>query len=249
MGIRKKVALGFLCLGFLLIGAGAVSFFELNRVGKRTQQVLDAGNNNMAVSRELLDGAEMQHLSLLYSYSRGGSSGYDSLYLAGRQMFTAAIERGQTEGQVGLDAIRMAFDNYEEVTRNFFFDEHYYESDWLRTSYWSAYRDLTGAIKEFMTRSEHTIALQAEKIEHAAYRAITPSLVTIGVLLLLLFVLLYFIDLYYMRPVVKMNKGIEAWLKFRTPLNLTVEGKDETLDLKNNVEQLIDLARKNDAKS
>ena len=114
----------------------------------------------------------------------------------------------------------------------------------LRKSYWNTYLDLTSAIKEFMTRSEYTLGIRAETIEHAAYRAITPSLVTMGVILLLLFVLLYFIDLYYMKPVVKMNKGIGDWLKFRSPFNVSVEGKDETLELKENIEQLIDIAKK-----
>lgn len=247
MGIRKKVALGFACLGLLLIGSGAVSFFELQRIGKRTQQILDDSNSNMAISRDLLDGAEMQHLSLLYSYGRG-AVGYDSLYLAGRKMLADALERARDEKKEGIDAVQTAFDTYEQVTRDYFFNEHDFESDWLKESYWNAYMKLTRTVKEFMTRSEQSLGIKAEKIEHAAYRAITPSLVTIGVLLLLLFVLLYFIDFYYMKPVVKMNKGIENWLKFRTPFNVGAESKDETLELRNNIEKLIDLARKGEQK-
>jgi methyl-accepting chemotaxis protein len=134
------------------------------------------------------------------------------------------------------------------MTRDLFLEEHDYQSDWLLTTYWDAYVELTTAIKEFMTNSEQRLAIRAGRIEQAAYRAITPSLVTTGVVLLLLFVLLYFIDFYYMRPVIKLNKGVAAWLKFRAPFNVTVEGRDETLQLKNNVEQLIEAAKRADQK-
>jgi methyl-accepting chemotaxis protein len=248
MGIRKKVSLGFLCLGLLLVGAGVVSFFELNRVGKRTQQILEASNNNMATSRELLDGAEMQHLSLLNSYTRQ-SVGYDSLYLTGRKMVADALDRARKEEEEDLDAVVEAFDKYDRMTRDLFLDGADIQSDFLLTTYWDAYMKLTTAIKEFMTNSEETLGIRAARIEHAAYRAITPSLVTTGVVLLLLFVLLYFIDFYYMKPVIKLNKGVAAWLKFRAPFNVTIEGRDETLELKNNIEQLIDTAKRGDLKN
>jgi HAMP domain-containing protein len=247
MGIRKKVSLGFLCLGLLLVGAGVVSFFELNRVGKRTQQILEASNSNMATSRDLLDGAEMQHLSLMNGYCRQ-VVGYDSLYLAGRKMFADALDRAHKDGQDGLDAVEGAFDSYDRMTRNTFFDAPQYRSDWLLTTYWDSYTDLTTAIKEFMINSEETLAYRAGRIEQAAYRAITPSLVTTGVVLLLLLVLLYFIDFYYMRPVIKLNRGVAAWIKFRSPFNVAVEGRDETLELKNNIEQLIETAKRADTK-
>jgi hypothetical protein len=247
MGIRKKVSLGFLCLGLLLVGAGVVSFFELNRVGKRTQQILESSNSNMATSRQLLDGAEMQHLSLLNGYCQQ-ALGYDSLYLAGRKMLSDALDRTHKDGQEGLDAVELAFDNYDQMTLNLFSEGANYQSDWLLTTYWDAYVELTTAIKEFMSSSEQTLGIRAGRIEQAAYRAITPSLVTTGVVLLLLFVLLYFIDFYYMGPVIRLNKGVAGWLKFRAPFNVTIEGRDETLELKNNIEQLIEVAKRADQK-
>jgi hypothetical protein len=247
MGIRKKVSLGFLCLGLLLVGAGVVSFFELNRVGNRTQQILEASNVNMELSHAMLDGAEMQHISLMSSYIRH-SRGYDSLYLAGRKMLARAIDRAEKEAPLGLDSVKSAFDNYDAVARNFLVGELNDQSDWLHTTYWSCYMGLTSAIKQFMTTSEQTLASRAGRIEQAAYRAITPSLVTMGVILLLLFVLLYFIDFYYMKPVIWLNKAVTVWLKFRTPFNVTIEGRDETLDLKNNIEQLVEVAKRADTK-
>ncbi len=249
MGIRTKVTIGFVSLALLVMGAGAVSFFELTRIGKRTQQILDASNLNMTISRELLDGAEMQHMSLLHNYSTGTAAGYDSLYLAGRRMFADGLEKGQEAGITVINVIGGAFDDYEMVAGAYFADSLHYDSNWLEADYWRAYMNLTSAIKEYMTGSEFNLGSQAERIEHNAYRAITPSLVTLGVILLLLFVLLFFIDIYYIKPVVKMNKSLDGFIKYHTPFNVSFEGKDEAFELKENIEELVDkVKRKNNEK-
>lgn len=248
MGIRKKVALGFICLGLLLAGSAAVSLFELDRIGKRTRQILEAGNISMDISRGMLDGAEMQNMSLMHGFGPM-SPGYDSLYVAGRTMFTDALARGREAEITAMDGIETAFTGYENLTSLYFSYPELFDREWLRTDYWESYTALTTAVKEYMTGSEHNLGVRAANIEHNAYRAITPSLVTTGVLMMLLFVLLYFIDFYYMRPVIALNRGIEGWLKFRSPFNVRAEGMDETSGLKENVEKLIDLARKSDLKN
>ncbi len=250
MGLRKKIITGFVSLALLVMGAGAVSYFELTRIGNRTQQILDNGNRNMTISRELLDGAEMLHLSILHSYSTGAAAaGYDSLYLQGRRMFSDGLVKGRELGESDMDDIEKAFTDYETVTRSYFFDSLNYGNDWLSTNYWSAYMSLTSAVKEYMTGSEYNLGSQAERIEHSAYRAITPSLITLAVILLLLFVLLYFIDIYYIRPVVRMNKSLVGVIKYHTPFNVTFEGRDEVFELKENIDELIDQAKRNKVES
>lgn len=241
MGIRRKIIIGFVSLALLVMGAGGVSLFELTRIEKNTRQILDAGNQTMKISRELLDGAEMQHLSLLHTYSTGNSSaGYDSMFLAGRKMFTDALELGRETRSEAISGIDDAFQNYERLTREYFTGSVDHETDWLRSDYWNAYLNLTTAVKEYMTGTEYDLGRQAENIEENAYRAITPSLVTLGVILLLLFVLLYFIDLYYIKPVVRMSGSLDGWVKYNTPFNPRFEGRDEAFELKENIEELID---------
>ena len=244
MGIRTKVTIGFVSLAALVMGAGAVSFFELTRIGNRTQQILDASTRNMTISRELLDGAELQHLSLLHNYTTGTAAGYDSLYLAGRQMFAAGLEEGQEAGITEMNVIGRAFDDYEKVAGSYFADSMHYESNWLEADYWHAYTLLTSTVKEYMTGAEYNLGTQAERIEHNAYRAITPSLVTLGVIMLLLFVLLFFIDFYYIRPVVKMNESLDGFIKYHSPFNVTFEGKDEVSELKENIGELTDKVKR-----
>ncbi len=240
MGIRRKVTIGFACLAALVAGSGAVSFFELQYIGAETRRILDDSNRNMTISRELLDGAEMLHLALLHDYTLGSlSGGNDSLYTAGRKLFADALAKGHEAGETAIDGIEAAYAGYEVVVRGYFTSGAYFESDWLKTNYWTAYMRLTDAIKEYMTGAEYNLGTHAAFLRHNAYRAITPSLVTLGVVLLLLVLLLYFIDIYYMKPVVAMNRSVEGWLSSGTPFNAKVDGRDETGELKENIMELI----------
>lgn len=85
----------------------------------------------------------------------------------------------------------------------------------------------------------------AGELEHIVYRSIMPSLVTLVVVLLLLVLLLYFIDLYYIKPVVAMNKGVKDWLAAGVPFRVSFEGRDETSELGENISELVSRARKN----
>jgi len=60
----------------------------------------------------------------------------------------------------------------------------------------------------------------------------------------LLVLLLYFIDLYYIKPVVVMNKGVKDWLAAGVPFRVAVEGKDETGELGENITELVSRAKK-----
>ncbi len=249
MGIRRKVTIGFACLAALVAGAGVVSFFELRHIGTETRLILDESNRNMTISRELLDGAEMLHLALLHDYTVGSfNGGNDSLYTAGRRLFADALAKGHEAGQTAMDGIQAAYSRYEGVVREYFTSGAYFESDWLKTNYWTTYMRLTDAIKEYMTGAEYNLGTHAAVLRHNAYRAITPSLVTLGVVLLLLVLLLYFIDIYYMKPVVAMNRSVKGWLSSAAPFNAKVEGKDETGELKENIMELIARIKKSAVK-
>lgn len=99
-----------------------------------------------------------------------------------------------------------------------------------------------GAIKD---REQKLFGEYAGELEHIVYRSIMPSLVTLVVVLLLLVLLLYFIDLYYIKPVVAMNKGVKDWLAAGVPFRVSFEGRDETSELGENISELVSRARKN----
>ena len=50
----------------------------------------------------------------------------------------------------------------------------------------------------------------------------------------------YFINLYYIDPVLRITGGLKAYLNSRIPFKVSVEGRDEVYRLKEYIESLID---------
>lgn len=211
MGIRKKVMIGFICLGVLLLVAGAVSYFELTRIEKHTREILEAGTGNTAILRARLERAYAEYTETVRRYS--ADSLHDSRLLD-NSLYGAELQARR---------------------------------DSLRTAGHDGWLDLTTALGNYLDDAEYDTGTHIDNVENSVYRAITPSLVTVGVVLLLLFVLLFFIDIYYIRPVVKMEKSLEGFLKFNSPFNVTFEGRDEVHKLKEHIGELVDAVRKKSA--
>lgn len=65
-----------------------------------------------------------------------------------------------------------------------------------------------------------------------AYRAVTPVLISLVVMIATVLMLFYFTMLYCVNPIVAMNKGLGQYLTFRIPFAVKAECKDEILELK-----------------
>ena len=238
MGIRKKITIGFLILAMLLVFSGIVSFFQLSRIGAETQNILRLSQRNMELAREMLDAAEEQNFALLQMFM-GENLDYDTLFMEGKERFAIALDNARAEGFTGLDSIAAAYQRYEESAKYYVLHSIEGDTEWFIDEYGTNYHRLTDAVKAYMTSSQNSLAPQALVIEKNAYRAITPSIITIGVMLLVVLMFLYFIDLYYVQPVVKINRSLGDYLSFNTPFNVQMEGKDETFELKEKIEELI----------
>jgi len=238
MGIRKKIIIGFLSLAALLVFSSIVSFFELGRVGTKAQQILAAGEHSMELSSSMLDAAQEQNFAVLQTFITGQTL-YDTIFIAGRDSFAAALETAEKHGLTGLDSLKTAFDAYQKSSEMYMVKGFISDNAWLLGDYQNAYRRLIHEIKIYMTHSQNTLGPQARALETSAYRAITPSLITTGVMILIVLMFLYFIDLYFVLPVIKINKSLGDYLAYKVPFNVPLESRDEPMQLKEKIEELI----------
>lgn len=238
MGIRRKVMVGFLVLTVLLLFSSVVSFMELKRIGTQTQGILAASNKSLTLARTMLDAIDNQSYALQQMFIAGDQS-YDTLYSANIAVFANALEGAKNDRLAGIDSIEIAFNDYMDVAQYYRVRSAMPDVDWYNNEYASAYNRLSGAIKEYMTSSQNAIGPQALAIEHNAYRAITPSIITLGVILLIVLMLWYFLYIYGIKVILKLNRGLGDYLKYGIPFNVDIDGQDETVELRDNIAKLI----------
>ncbi len=94
-----------------------------------------------------------------------------------------------------------------------------------------------------MTSTQSSLAPRAEQMKTNAYRAVTPVLISLAVMIAIVLMLYYFILVYCVRPVERMDKGLDDYLSFRMPFAVKGEFKDEMLSLREKIEALINLTK------
>lgn len=238
--MRRKITAGFLVLILLLLFSGVVSFLELAWLTKRTEAILESSARNAELSKRMLDGVEQQNSSLLEMIALH-TEHYDSLFRAGGIEFDAALEEASEMGAADTDlgGIIRERDRYRDLAAGFLNDT--YDDD-LRSflgTCQSSYNDLTAAIKEYMNNSRYSMEARAIQLESNAYRAIIPAIITLVVAITIIMVFMFLIELYFTRPVIKIQKSLNNYLKHNIPFNVTVEGRDEVARLKEDIETLI----------
>lgn len=246
MGIREKIRLGFLALGLLLFFSGLISFFELSKLSRSTQSMLGASLKNMELSKTMLDAVQDQNTALLQIIVSGRSDREsDSLLHAGREKFEAAISDAKISIRDLRDSFGLAANTaYNETVGAYLRDSLRKENvDWFVDIYKTSYSDLTSSIKNFMVSSQNMMDAKARRLEDNAYRATMPGFIALVIAIVIVLIFYYFVNLYYITPVLKIDSALKAYLDSKMPFKVTVEGKDEVYRLKERIESLIDQSK------
>lgn len=114
---------------------------------------------------------------------------------------------------------------------------------WYTEEYEAVYLRLTAAVKAYMTSTQSSLAPDTERLKRNAYRAVTPVLISLLVMIAVLLMFYYFMAIYCVNPIIKMNRSLGDYLAYRVPFVVKAECKDELLELKNRIDSLIQQLR------
>lgn len=274
-GLRKRVTVGFLSIVCLLFISGMLSFFELSYLSRDTGDILKASRRNIELSKQILDAAHELNVSLIHSsvfgqreydsLSRVSMRRLEQVWLTAQEealdkSFLDSLSFAATEIKVLVDNY-LSFAAKEEVvapsepivTDSLLLDTVQVATAGLirRTESWytdefeAAYARLTIAVKAYMTSTQSSLAPRTEQLKKNAYRAVTPVLISLAVMIAIVLMFYYFMTIYCVNPIVEMNKSLERHLSFKTPFTVKAECKDEVNELKEKIETLIGHAGRN----
>ncbi len=254
-GMRKRVTVGFLSIVCLLFFSGMVSFLELSHLSRDTGEILNANRRNIELAKEMLDAAHEQNVALIH-LSVFGDRSYDSLCRTSLERLenTLLIAQSEALDKSFLDSLAFATTELRLLTDNYLAFGvatdlkpkpvcDTLSANWYNNDYEAVYGKLTSAIKNYMTSTQSSLAPRAEQMKTNAYRAVTPVLISLTVMIAIVLMLFYFMTIYCVTPIERMNKGLSDYLAFKIPFSIKGEFKDEVLELKEKIENLIALSK------
>ena len=252
-GLRKRVTVGFLSIVCLLFFSGMVSFLELSHLSRDTGEILKANKRNIELAKEMLDAAHEQNIALIRLSVFGDSLCRKSME---RLENTLLVAQSEALEKSFLDSLAFATTELRLVTDNYLAFGGAARADspaalrpdslggrWYSEEYQALYGRLTAAIKSYMTSTQSSLVPRAEQMKKNAYRAVTPVLISLAVMIAIVLMLFYFMSIYCVTPIERMNKGLGDWLSFRVPFAVKGDLKDEVLELKEKIESLINISK------
>ena len=263
-GMHKRVTVGFLSIVCLLFFSGMVSFLELSHLSRDTGEILKANKRNIELAKEMLDAAHEQNIALI-KLSVFGDRSCDSLCRASMERLesTLSVAQGEALEKSFLDSLAFATTELRLLTDNYLAfggvgtanaaaavaagRADSLGSRWYSDEYQALYGRLTAAIKSYMTSTQSSLVPRAEQMKKNAYRAVTPVLISVAVMIAIVLMLFYFMSIYCVTPIERMNKGLGDWIAFRVPFAVKGDFKDEVLDLKEKIETLINISKQTKA--
>jgi len=274
IGIRKRVLVSFLSVVALLFFAGLVSLFELRRVSSDTEEILRASERNLGLAKDMLDAAARQNKAVVHSIVFRQSDYDTVLLASIAEMArTLEVIREEAVEQAYLDTLAASVASVQHLTQEFLhlrtqgnveprpsgaselrgrpdslatlpaamdFDG----ARWYADAYSKAYDKLTGSIKNYMISTQSSLAPRTEQLRRNAYRAVTPVLISLLVMIAIVLMLYYFVSVYLVRPVLAMNKSLGDFLRFGLPFRIKAEFRDEVAELKERIDDTVLLARR-----
>ena len=258
--MRRRVTIGFGSIVCLLFFSGMVSLVELSRLSRDTDDILQTSKRHIELAKAMLDAAHNHNVAMIH-LSVFGDRSYDSLCTASLERLEERLQAAQAEAidRSVLDStsfaaieLRVLTDSYlsfgmPDAAAGKTFRNDSEGARWYKDEYMPVYIRLTSSVKAYMTATQSSLAPHTEQMKKNAYRAVTPVLISLAVMIAIVLMLFYFMLIYSVNPILRMNKSLGDWLAFRVPFSVPGDLKDEMLELKEKIDSLIGLCRQHKA--
>ncbi|MFI3321788.1 MAG: hypothetical protein R3Y50_04625 [Rikenellaceae bacterium] len=241
MGIRKRILLGFISLGFLLFIAGLISYFELARLNESTVTTIDKGASGITTAKDMLDLIEEQDIIITNGITKrtAVANQKNEVILSKLSLLANNLSENFPENKM-IQQVISDMNIYESTVKNITSDTTVIgNAMWYFEMYKPAYRNFAHSTKDFMVQTQYDVSKKAQEIKGHAYRATMQGITALAAAIVIIIIFFFMIDTYFIRPVTTTTKSLKRYLAYKTPFEIKAEGREEVYQLQNYIKQLI----------
>ncbi len=244
MGIRLKILAGFVILATMLLIAGLISIHELMNIGNYVQKLLDDNYKSIEATGTMLEALEREDsgilLLLMGNWEDGrkvikeGDDLFKKGFLSAESNLTIPNEDKYVE-KVSLD-----YDIYMKTwERPIVGTDKEGNFDWYYNKSHLAFLQVKKSVKQLMEINQETMYKTGSELKNRAQRAVMPGIVAIIGAVVFTALFSFFINHYFIRPLVQLTKGIEEYNSTGKELTIASETSDEMGRLINSIKNLL----------
>lgn len=257
--IKSRVQLAFASIILLLVFSGALSLFELERVSHDTEEILRQSKMSTDLAREMVTVLNEQNDAVIEMAVIGGNIVDIAPYYKGcvatiEHLASTAERAHERMTEVGspeiTDSLMLYTARINDLTSSYINGDVHRAilSDtlvrrtphsWYVECYKPEYVNLSKQITKFMTGSESTLGPDVNSLSLTARRAVTPVFLSLVVMIVVTLMFYYFIYYYLIKPVMRINRSLGEYLRYRSPFDKDIACRDEIKSLRDRINNLI----------
>ena len=249
MRLRLKILSGFFILALMLSIAGVWSIYELKTMGKSVQVLLDENYKSIDAAQVMIEALEREDsgvlLLLLGNFDEGRDiiESADNLFNSG---FNVAANNITIPGEKAIvDSIKKKYLVYKSSWERPIVDtKKQGDLTWYFETVHNSFLQAKSAIDELSALNSQIIFETGSDLKEKANRAIMPGIVAIIAALIFTPLFNYFINYYFINPIIRINQSIKNFVKNRTPFDADIETNDEIAELAETIHLLTSLVHK-----
>ena len=250
MAIKKKISLGFVVIGTILLVSSAISIYEFVRMRSTVSNLINDNISAINTATALMEVTDEYNYELLEALGddlllvdpgdKNDSRFKD--YLSGlKENFTTETERQYA------DSVLFAYTTYIIIMNDaheVWQEDYSVRRTWYFNKLYPVYVKLKGYLQQLSLTSQEALAENSLTMTDSFYRSIMPGVVAVAAGIVLVFLFNYFIGFYFISPLLRISQGISDYLSRKKSYSVSVDTDEELMALNDNVKELIETNKK-----
>ena len=243
LSVRMKMTLALSAIAVVLLMSSFISILEYRHMSNYVSALIAGNVQNIHHTQNLKDAVDSYNLQILAVI---GDDNLNALPDFDRASFVARCDSlkealGSGESLPLADSVVYAYSAYmmaslelEEVLESNFINTR----DWYFNRLQPLFGRLRGYLDNLSAAMYEDLEQNSRDFDSGFFRSIIPSATAIGVGILLIFLLMFFIQAYYVTPLYGMRDSLRDYLGYRRRYTYTFDGSDQLSELNDAITEL-----------
>lgn len=243
--MRGKLIASLLSIAAVLLVSCIISVMEYSRMSDYISGLIADDISSINVANKLSEMSNSYNLEILAAIGDEISSeapDYDENFFKEHCDLLRSSNAGNVVAPFA-DAIMYSYSAYMLTAQEL---NDVMVSDFIDTRSWyferlqPKFERLTDDIDNLTSAIYQDLQNNSETFESGFYRSVIPGIVAVGVGLLLILMLLFFLLSYYVNPIYKMVDSLKAYKANDKKYNVKIDGDDQIVELNEGIKEIAD---------
>lgn len=243
LGIGIKILFGFLILTLMLVISGILSIYELYKIGSSVELMLEDNYKSINASEDMIEALEREDSGVLFLLMGRWQEGRailhnaDSLFM--RNLRVASNNITIPGEKAYVDQLRSSYENYKSIwEKPIVGTSHEGDLNWYSDVVHRAFLSTKQDTESLMRLNDTVMYKISSDLKNRTHRTIMPGIISVLSAILFAIIFYYFVNYYFVKPILRINKGIISFLDNKKSYNVNIETNDEISMLNESVSNL-----------